>query len=842
MKIPKHLYRLALFGRSDAGKTCILTALSMPHKAHPLGHSVAWVPDPPEADTDDKDVAQAYREGKAALNKARAAMEAGDKPAPNPLRILRYRFDFTTIRPYPRKYQVELLDYSGELIDPRMNAEGLAKKLRDLLGNMDGVFVLAEAPRPGAERNRLPREFELLQQAFALLAAEKERSGAAARTPVVLMLNKWDRRHPTPASPAQRAAEMDEFLHGDPEPPHLALSNFLEGAVAENCFNAIPVSAFGTARVETLTDQEGVSRQVELPPLDLPLPSFGLEDGFVWAARVRDEQELAALERTAARTGVASLIPWFGLNAFNPWGAAAVRREGNRLAERFPESSDMHKRARAGAAKGLRVGAVRSLLLVAMLAAGLFGGEATLDIARYRRAEADFARTDLEFADMERHQKFLLAYATSPAYRHFGSRLLVGREDARGLHQKMYDRHEQLLQKKIEGLDGDVLAQEPYVDEYGRLFPSGPFMPKVAEVKQRAETKRCVAKNQKHLGDADAKVIELAARPLLRREDVDALNRQIADVPDVAHQTDEQKQALAALRGKSLALGQKVDRLEGEKGIQDAIDVGDFAKAGERLKAAESWENGIDTRAHAAAAMQKAEDMIRAELLKKDWAKAVDLGGKMRVGFSDRALLNGDQIRKVEELIDAAYRGQHRDLYAEVVRNPTAEGCRVYLQSAKVGGTYKTRRKQVEELLRYYEDMGKPRPLTIGIESLYMGGRDTFWKDSFELYATLDGSTLGESKKNGWPASQTHAVGFATPLTLTPTATASVYVRLRNDGLAKTHDDMGVETFNVTVAEMNGKTLTLPVTKFYVKKSDPSKVKLTVSGLPVRPTLPASAD
>lgn len=841
MKDSTHLYRFALFGRSDAGKTCILTAMSLNHKSNPLGHGVVWVPDPPEADTADADVAEAYKEGKLALDRARAAMRRGEKPPPSPLRILRYRFDFTTVKPQPRAYKVELTDYSGELLDPRMNAEGLARKLRLLLGNMDGVFVLAEAPRPGAERNRLPEEFELLQQAFAVLAAEKEKRKVAAATPVVLMLNKWDRRHPAPATPAQRAAEMDEFLHGDPEPPHLALTRYLEGAVAEGCYHAVPVSAFGTARTETQTDQDGVSRQVELPPTEFPLPSFGLEDGFVWAARTRDEQDVAAFERTSAGLSVAKLIPWFGLNALNPFAAMDVRRAGNELAARFPASSDQHKRARDGAGKAVRVAALRSLTLTVFLLTLLLGGEAALDVARFRRAEADFARTDLDFPDLERHQQFLLAYSTSPAYRHFGSRLLVGRDEAKDLHRKMYDRHERLLCDKMDALDGDVFAQEPFAVRYEDLFPSGTRAPKAAEIRQKAETKRCVAANQKHLDDARAAADGLAARLAgptgPTAGDVTALDRQVSAVPHAEHLTDRQKAALADLREKAAGLGEAVAARDGEKGVTDAVKRGDFADAGKLLRRMRDGNVKADLPKLTADAVAEARRLADAALAGENWRTAVDVADKAKDGLGD--LLTVEQADAVADWADRARKGQHRDLYAEVRRSPTEAACRRYLTDETVPNKYKKRTAQVQAMLEYHRQMASPRSLTFTVKELTISRVDYFDR-GFGLYAYVNDNAVCVSTGNstGWDNGKTVSIDRGGKATATPTGTVRLKIQFGN---YTSYEELGALNETVPVSKLEGGRITLGLGK-YSYNNQPSSVTFAVSGLPPKPDLPNTAD
>src|SRR5262245_7455769 len=329
------LYRFALYGRAGSGKTCILAALSLPHTVHPDGLTCDWVPDPPDTAQLDEERKSAYRRGQVALTEARLALSRGEKPAPTPLDegLLCYRFVFSAARPEPRQFHVELVDYSGELIDPHLTTSELAGKLRRHLQDMDGLLVLGEAPRPGEEQARLYGEFERLRQALAALGQDKA-DVAERQTPVVLLLNKWDRRHPADGRPHDRDREMDEFLATEPEPAHRGLVHSLEAAVPAGSFRRFAVSAFGASRHETRRDAEGTEREVELPPKTRPLPSFGLEDGFVWLARKRDELELAGLEERATELSWGSRWPWLYLNALWPFSAWRLDRAARRVGRR----------------------------------------------------------------------------------------------------------------------------------------------------------------------------------------------------------------------------------------------------------------------------------------------------------------------------------------------------------------------------------------------------------------------------------------------------------------------------------------------------------------------------
>jgi len=156
-------YRFAVYGRAASGKTCILAALAMKCIAHPSKYTSTWILEPanipkPQGDPetwDIKEPASAYHLGKMWLEKAIERLTLGELPPPNPNRgePLRYLYHFTT--PDHRTYPIELIDYSGELIDPAISNDEMAKRLREHLRTMDGILVLAEVPHPRDER-KLP--------------------------------------------------------------------------------------------------------------------------------------------------------------------------------------------------------------------------------------------------------------------------------------------------------------------------------------------------------------------------------------------------------------------------------------------------------------------------------------------------------------------------------------------------------------------------------------------------------------------------------------------------------------------------------------------------------------
>ena len=258
------LYRFALVGLAGSGKTCILTALTLPRVANSEGYSATWVQHPTEAIIGDERILKAYADGDKVLRSAHDRLEQHLPPDKTLLSTMRFRFDFGVTE--GRTYATELIDYSGELLNPEVKEDEAADKLRDILNDCDALLVLAEAPRPGDDRQPSYKAAGQLRMAIARLNSRRGTNGPPPRKPVVLLLNKWDRRETASRCAEFRSQQVQAFLDENPEPPQKSLINALLGGVAPDCFHILAVSAFGASRIERTRDKDGIEKtDKELP-------------------------------------------------------------------------------------------------------------------------------------------------------------------------------------------------------------------------------------------------------------------------------------------------------------------------------------------------------------------------------------------------------------------------------------------------------------------------------------------------------------------------------------------------------------------------------------------------
>jgi hypothetical protein len=427
----KHVYQIVTYGRPSSGKTCLLAALAMPRGAHPEGFDAIWVhdettiPKPPGDPTswDQQDPKVARFLGRERLPAAIREIEAGKLPPATAVDIpYRFLFDFTTPDGCIRR--VEMVDYSGELVNPDITEGDFAKQLIKHMESADAILVLAEATATDEQSERVRRDLHKLREALALVS-EKRRRSRSEPFPVGLVYDKWDRwsRMEKFSSPEAKI-ELDEFLGQKPPPPHVTLRNVLMAVAGEpEYFREFVASAFGKAQ-KVMLDTGNGPREVEVPASVSPLPSYGLEDPFVEVCRAADNLELNRLMRETAQ-----LAPWKVWQLKDRAGSK-LASEASAYARRFPRHMPQHKTALEIAAQATRQFSqqlvVVSCTVAALLMFSLQGAVVAYDEAMFAAHNPAITKpfNPNDFSDMQatlpkwkQAEEYLGAYQTRTWYR-----------------------------------------------------------------------------------------------------------------------------------------------------------------------------------------------------------------------------------------------------------------------------------------------------------------------------------------------------------------------------------------------------------------------------------------
>lgn len=465
-------YRFGICGGPSSGKTCILTALGMPRIPHPDRLSATLLP-PPRLGS------SGLKAGTAWIEEQKLRLANGDVPEQNPnidqRLVLRYKF----IDKAKNEHFVELEDYSGELMNARSAAAELAEKLRKRLVEMDGLLIVAQHPRPGAKANEHAPELHSLRGAFAKLREDQLDRSETHVVPMALLVNKWDRTgtldlsSPSiPVAPQHthgdrlllnthkstmtvEQAKLLDFLTADQRPPHTTLLDELESASDQHCV-AYPVSAFGESRTEI---DAATGAKIEKPSNPHELPSFGLEDPFIWLIQQRIELDVERLEKLANTR----------LLALRPTSVSRCKNEAKRILQRIKTASPDAVRPESVRKRATRLQNIQNLVFACLLFLSVLAGEAVIDATSHRK-HRNALDNSADEAGWKTANAWYLDYVAAKAWRHLGYGMVFSRakadEERLG---KLKDEDEKSWASIMEGTKESLSDRKNRAEEHLRL-------------------------------------------------------------------------------------------------------------------------------------------------------------------------------------------------------------------------------------------------------------------------------------------------------------------------------------------------------------------------------------
>lgn len=461
------VYRLALYGLPASGKTCILTALAMPRDPHPLGYSCTWLP---------IDVSNWRNKTKAKNLKYNQNLrkEWIDKlyqqevPEATPIRkeplVFQYKFTGAT----HQNFDIELIDYSGELIDPDLTNNKLKKNLLTRFAEMDGILVLAEAPYQKqledveSDQKKSYENLHKLSQAFSLLCDEKQDGGAALDIPVALLVNKWDRYSAIDYDhPVNEQNKLKDFLNATDKPPHKGLYDELYSLITDGNFKAFPVSAFGMTE----------STSVELPKQTNPLKSFGLEDAFIWIAERRDAIDVQHYKNDATKN-------------FKP----CRLQVGLELLKRVPANSELAKQVEKTLSRCRKLQIYWWTATILTLLITWLSVEAIFDTINYNKHTVAIGNPRVTYTQLEKAEQWLSKYVASPAFRHVVLRIYLNQEQAQTILTNLRLNRENILwQPVVLALKKDIILAGELASKYLKYYPYGTHAQEAQDIIRRAK-------------------------------------------------------------------------------------------------------------------------------------------------------------------------------------------------------------------------------------------------------------------------------------------------------------------------------------------------------------------
>ncbi len=648
-KKTKKVYRLALYGLSASGKTCVLATLAMPRYPHPLGYSCLWhgieVSDEPIKPPRLMHRSQKWMEE--AINK----LSQQKLPAPNPRGDdFIFEYDFTAST--HQTFRIQLADYSGELINPNVSKSTLAKNLRQKFIEMDGILVLAEAPfRDGPVQKAYPDLYPL-RQAFSLLRCETQ-DCVTLEVPLALLITKWDRYSDIDyANPAYEQSKLEEFFNSNPPPPHKGLCDVLRFSVTKGNFKVFPVSALGNTKCVQLENGNFVERPLQVNPIN----AFGLEDAFIWLAQQRDAIDL---------------------QKFQTQNALISKQKGLELLNRFPKDSEQAKQINTLLQESQKVKKRRTIYAIIALAAFWFAAETAIDMMNYRHHHIAVNNPHATHKQLENAEKWFTSYIAAPDFRHPISKFFLSREKAQSILTELQAQRDQLLWMPIEkALNVNLQTAFAPASEYLKYYPYGQHAQEAQDIKLRAEIQQQQQENEEAFHKIDSEVQE-------HSQDINKLSQLLEDLRNLPlhpqAETPEMRQWRIVLEKQlSKQLTQLKNQQEWERFYEDydkKMQAGDF------LAAAQLFENSPqNSRFNELKEIfkRKVIQAIEQKLKDEDYSKADEL---LKTYAKFPAELRADES-KVATLQYQIYERQDEALYNAVKKHRDVNHILRYLQNA----------------------------------------------------------------------------------------------------------------------------------------------------------------
>ncbi|MFK5969917.1 MAG: hypothetical protein QM487_07360 [Candidatus Marithrix sp.] len=795
----KNTYRLALYGLSGSGKTCLLAALAMQRNPHPLSHSCIW--HPPEIPKFSKENSQEHllqKNSKAWMETAINKLANQEFPAPNPKSNEQFVFEYNFTASTHQTFRIELVDYSGDLINPPMNVNVLAKNLRRRFAEMDGIVVFAEVPL--SETNNSDELFKL-QQTFSLLLRESN-VNVALDIPVALLITKWDRYSKIDYSePTNEQTKLDVFINLNP--PHRRLVDILRFSTTEGNFKIFPVSALGTSEQQN----------------SIELKSFGLEDAFIWLAQQRNSIDLQRFEEQVNNN------------------SDKCKKNGQLLLGRFPKNSEQIKQIKTLLQECRRKRITRTFYGLITIIALWFVTETSIDIMNYRQHTIVANLPHTTTKQLDTAENWLIDYIAAPYFRHSLARIFFNNDEASSHLIRLQTNREKFLWEPVIKSQSDLMVAANFAIEYLIHYPHGKHAQQARNIKLNAELLQNSQTNADALRDN-----QFFAKN--NWQDFDKVSKALVKLHNLPLypkvETDKQRQKRITwemqLATHLLQLTEQQNWLKFLISYEEKIQTKQFVSVAQALINHHPTEHleGLKT-SFKAVAIQELEELVEQTL--KNNVDLLETENLLREYTKFPPQLQTDNGKKTIALL--RYKIHERideELYDKVVKNPDLVHIQRYLQEAPLRNMrreimdYKNFLSQIDpsNMLRLRLKLSKITWVNVNdqnnIISVFLNGKQAIYNDKVDAN---HGSTT------------TGIIGLSSVFSAKPNHPITIAISVTNEGLFL-NDDYGHAMVELTVSELAEPILGYPLTL----RTDENKGQRTgtaffeLEGFPREPLLP----
>jgi hypothetical protein len=562
------------------------------------------------------------------------------------------------------------------------------------------------------------------------------------------------------------------------------------------------------------------------------MQSFGLEDGFIWAAQRRDTIDIARFKERISEKSSGRFLKNATIFLSLP-----LIREGRALAERFPAESPERKRITKDLKQFFTSIASNALCFLAILFSIFIMGEGIRDNFRYRSILSTHSDPQASLQHLKDDEDWLASYYRAPFYRHVISRRLVMKSnEAMAKLSSFRERREELLWRPVEE-ETDELVRVDLARKYLQQFGENGIYYDLASsiITETAQAKKYL-ENQIHLTKITTAFESALLKGAQSEEELENLYQQLLTLPfpdavsadlyaqqkALLEQIGTERIELAKDKGKEKWL---IDRDKYHEAMRD----GDIVMAVEFLDRLLDQTVARDETEKLMADFQKRavnefNKSINIKSSKKLWGQARNM---IQQALDNRQLvaqLGARQLKQLRSMHGAVDIAEDKDLYSLVVKYKTREHVTQYLRYAPL----KKMGRSVTRYQQYLDRLSNPLNLKLVLANINWGGS---CKNS-DFFVTFNGKTIIEK------------TGFRPPKGDVSSQVGSTQFRAKLSDIAKVYAKItcsarwrGKNTAEVNwegaVGNLRGLRLKLDSKGFITRT-----ITFTLSGLPEEPVLP----
>jgi GTPase SAR1 family protein len=702
--VPKRLYRFALYGLSNSGKTCYLTALALERRPTLDGSTCAALP---ANENDDPDIQTGWTN----LQTFTKAFEDGDLPVATSITDGTPKYRYTYSDAVLGEIRFEIHDYAGELLRPDNLTESIRKNFQDL----DGIIVLAVVPKKNTKHSEIHGELKDLMASFNKLKAN---TNTERRCPIALVLTKWDRQSKIAVNGLENEREtLDAFFQENPT--FVNVRNSISNDIGAENFAVFPISALGHC------DESDKPRNAR------PLQSYGLPFPFGWLARRVNEMDIARLNDLKTPNTLLFLPPFkfWGKGKF--WGKTT--NEATTLAEKLIKRLPERSKERISNVKKMRSQIAWRKMLRGIIAGGELALLGTIlwginDSIKWRIHEATINNPKSTEEQVDMARKWFANYAQSS--------WLSWKTPFRGIPPRCREKARRIVPPPppiplaMEFLNPKIAAIEEEIRRDTTFLGVWPNHPEKEKLKARIlknETRLAALRKEEELRikihEANT-ALNALQRELNSAKGLDANSRKIEELTQIIKECnsvkllkklneiadgkmfERHKQILSEAGEEHLKTTELVQWYEFENDVRAKFDNGEIALALDKLlkraRRDDKWQKL--TNEIFAQVIEKTNATVRNNGYRFGESKRFLEAMSQKMKDLDNASISGAEeiLRGVNGIIEEVNDNEDKYYYSKVSNNASEATCDDYLQKCPTGAM----RKAVEE---YKDDLGKFR-------------------------------------------------------------------------------------------------------------------------------------